>query len=312
MKAPDEWLAGYPWYKFHNVLTGSRNGSGSKSTWARPQHVLISGSDTARRRSPISNVASPRGGGPHAFQRFYDLLAPSRFRFFSAGMLEGLGDHDPYAAVEPDVNGSGAGIPLTAPRSGPARIHLPGQLLSLKGDRIAMSQSVEMRYPFLDNNVFDFLAEIDPNLKLKGLREKYLLRRVAEKWLPKSIAWRPKGMFRAPLDGFFLEQRLPYVDELLSEEVSEEIRVFRPQGRPLVANQVPGTVAVSLSAQLDGAGSRRRARDAALAPHLHRSDARQSAGLAIALGSFVPTTAISTSRKECRKAWRADCRSAVG
>jgi asparagine synthase (glutamine-hydrolysing) len=44
------------------------------------------------------------------------------------------------------------------------------------------------------------------------------LRRVAETWLPKSVAWRPKGMFRAPLDGFFLDERLPYVDELLSEE----------------------------------------------------------------------------------------------
>jgi asparagine synthase (glutamine-hydrolysing) len=144
-------------------------------------------------------------------------------------MLAGLSDHDPYAAIEPDIERVRRWHPTNRAAFWAGKIHLPGQLLSLKGDRIAMSQSVEMRYPFLDNNVFDFLAKLDPNLKLKGLREKYLLRRVAEKWLPKSIAWRPKGMFRAPLDGFFLEQRLPYVDELLSEESLKKSGYFDPK-----------------------------------------------------------------------------------
>ena len=144
-------------------------------------------------------------------------------------MLESLADHDPYASIETDLGRARRWHPINRGVFWAAKIHLPGQLLSLKGDRIAMSQSVEMRYPFLDNDVFDFLAGIDPNLKLKGLREKYLLRRVAEKWLPKSIAWRPKGMFRAPLDGFFLNKRPPYVDELLSEESLKKSGYFDPE-----------------------------------------------------------------------------------
>jgi len=156
-------------------------------------------------------------------------LAPSRFRFYSSSMLANLGTHDPYAAIEPDVSRAKTWHPVNRAVYWAGKIHLPGQLLSLKGDRIAMSQSVEMRYPFLDNNVFDFLARIDPKWKLKGLTEKYLLRRVAEKWLPESIAWRPKGMFRAPLDGFFLQQRLPYVDELLSDASIKKAGYFDPK-----------------------------------------------------------------------------------
>jgi asparagine synthase (glutamine-hydrolysing) len=99
-----------------------------------------------------------------------------------------------------------------------SRIHLAGHLLSLKGDRVAMHSSVETRYPFLDEQVFDFLARIHPRWKMRGLREKYILRMLGERYLPKEVAWRPKGMFRAPLDSFFDHQVPPFVDQLLSEE----------------------------------------------------------------------------------------------
>jgi asparagine synthase (glutamine-hydrolysing) len=98
------------------------------------------------------------------------------------------------------------------------RIHLPGHLLSLKGDRVAMNSSVETRYPFLDEEVFQFLARIHPRWKMRGMQDKYLLRLLCERYLPKEVAWRPKGMFRAPLDSFFDHAIPPYVEHLLSNE----------------------------------------------------------------------------------------------
>jgi asparagine synthase (glutamine-hydrolysing) len=66
--------------------------------------------------------------------------------------------------------------------------------------------------------VFSFLARVPPAQKLRGIfRDKYLLRQVAERWLPKSIAWRRKAMFRAPFDSFHLEQAPPFVEQLLSD-----------------------------------------------------------------------------------------------
>ncbi|MBN9291221.1 MAG: asparagine synthase C-terminal domain-containing protein, partial [Hyphomicrobium denitrificans] len=224
----DEWLAGYPWYKIDRVLEWLGGISGGTIDAAiRKRFFTWLGCN--KDAVAYLDRCAPSAGGAHPFQRFYDLLGASRFRFYSGDMLGELGDHDPYADFAPDLGRAERWHPINRAIYWAGRIHLPGQLLSLKGDRIAMSQSVEMRYPFLDNNVFDFVAGLDPNWKIKGLKEKYLVRRVAEKWLPKSVAWRPKGMFRAPLDGFFRQQRLPYVDELLSEASLKKTGYFDPE-----------------------------------------------------------------------------------
>ena len=99
-----------------------------------------------------------------------------------------------------------------------ARVNLAGHLLQAKGDRIAMNSSVEVRYPFLDEDVFDFLAPLHPRWKLRGFRDKHLLRLLAERWIPRSIARRRKVIFRAPLDSFHTDPEPRYVSELLSEE----------------------------------------------------------------------------------------------
>jgi asparagine synthase (glutamine-hydrolysing) len=93
-------------------------------------------------------------------------------------------------------------------------------LLASKGDRVAMNSSVETRYPFLDDDVFAFMAKLPAHWKLRRLREKYALRLLAERWLPKSIAWRGKAMFRAPFDGFHANgTKAPaFVDQLLSPQ----------------------------------------------------------------------------------------------
>ena len=98
------------------------------------------------------------------------------------------------------------------------RVTLAGHLLQAKGDRVAMHSSVEVRYPFLDEEVFAFLARLDPRWKLRGLRDKHLLRLLAERWLPASVYQRRKVIFRAPLDSFHMDPEPPYVGQLLSEE----------------------------------------------------------------------------------------------
>jgi asparagine synthase (glutamine-hydrolysing) len=89
-----------------------------------------------------------------------------------------------------------------------------------------------VRYPFLDENVYSFLAQLHPRWKLRGFRDKYLLRRLAERYLPKSIAWRRKAMFRAPMDSFHgLNGNQPgaeWVEPLLSEEALRHTGYFDP------------------------------------------------------------------------------------
>ena len=92
-----------------------------------------------------------------------------------------------------------------------------------------MHSSVETRYPFLDEDVFAFLARLHPRWKLRGFQDKYLLRLLGERWLPRRIAWRRKAMFRAPFDSFHAEHVPAFVEQLVSEESLRKTGYFDPQ-----------------------------------------------------------------------------------
>ncbi len=92
-----------------------------------------------------------------------------------------------------------------------------------------MNSSVEVRPPFLDEDVVDFCAKLHPSYKLRRFREKWTLRRVAERMLPRDIAWRRKYGFRANLAMSFLDpQRPAWVDQLLSPESLRATAYFNP------------------------------------------------------------------------------------
>jgi len=92
-------------------------------------------------------------------------------------------------------------------------------LLSSQGDRMGMANSIEGRYPFLDHRVIEFCMKLNPDLKLKGLNEKYLLKYMMKDRIPESILNRSKQAYRAPIrNTFFSEEMPPYLSSMLSEE----------------------------------------------------------------------------------------------
>jgi asparagine synthase (glutamine-hydrolysing) len=110
---------------------------------------------------------------------------------------------------------------------------LPGYILSSQGDRMAMANSVEGRFPFLDHRVIQFACTIRPNLRMKGLNEKYILKRAARHLVPASVAKRPKQPYRAPDAGSFFDPatrraRCEYVDEMLSQGSINKADIFNP------------------------------------------------------------------------------------
>jgi asparagine synthase (glutamine-hydrolysing) len=106
---------------------------------------------------------------------------------------------------------------------------LPGYILSSQGDRMAMAHGVESRYPFLDPDVVAFGSTLDPTLKVKGLAEKYLLKRAARRLVPESIVKRAKQPYRAPGAHAFLTGRTAeYAADLLSAAQVRRDGVFEP------------------------------------------------------------------------------------
>ncbi len=119
--------------------------------------------------------------------------------------------------------------PLSRAQYIEATVFLSQYLLSSQGDRMAMAHSVEGRYPFLDYRVVELCNRLPPHLKLFGLKEKYLLKKMAQAWLPEEILQRPKRPYRAPIHrSFFNEGKMPdYVRELLSPRWMEETGLFK-------------------------------------------------------------------------------------
>ena len=78
-----------------------------------------------------------------------------------------------------------------------------------------MAVSLESREPLLDHTLLEFAATVPASLKLKNGRSKYLLRRLLERRIPKSIVDRPKHGFEAPTGEWLRGPLAPMVDDLL-------------------------------------------------------------------------------------------------
>ena len=87
-----------------------------------------------------------------------------------------------------------------------------GDALLSKVDKISMNNSIETRNPFLDFNLVDLSFKIDVNLKL-GNTNKYLLKKVASKYIPDEIINRSKKGFNSPYNEWLHEE---FKDELLN------------------------------------------------------------------------------------------------
>ena len=127
-------------------------------------------------------------------------------RFFSDGLrsaIEAQAIREPSAIPYPP--GFMSWHPLSRAQWLEASIFLSQYLLSSQGDRPAMAHSVEGRFPFLDVRVVEFANRLPPDLKLFGLMEKYLLKRLASQWLPEEIWKRRKRPYRAPIHRSFIQ-----------------------------------------------------------------------------------------------------------
>ncbi|MDI6026877.1 asparagine synthase (glutamine-hydrolyzing) [Corticibacterium sp. UT-5YL-CI-8] len=108
-----------------------------------------------------------------------------------------------------------------------SRFLLPGYILSSQGDRMAMAHGIEGRFPFLDHRLVEFATRLPPEMKLKGLVEKHILREATKDLLPELISKRTKQPYRAPdSESFVGAGNLAYVNEALSDEALVRTGLF--------------------------------------------------------------------------------------
>ena len=151
--------------------------------------------------------------------------------FFSRDLKDTLGSYDAaeeMAGLLPQA--FARWHPLHQAQYLESRFLLPGYILSSQGDRMAMAHGVETRFPFLDHRVVEFAAALAPEMKLKGLAEKHILRVAMKDMLPSQIGSRPKQPYRAPDSRAFTGKgALDYVAKALGAERLEATGLFDPK-----------------------------------------------------------------------------------
>ncbi|MBK7707810.1 MAG: asparagine synthase (glutamine-hydrolyzing) [Acidobacteria bacterium] len=106
-------------------------------------------------------------------------------------------------------------------------------------DRTSMAANLEVRVPFLNHEVVSLSEKIPANLKIKGVKRKYILKKAVESLLPKEVIWRKKAGFSAPVRSWLRTSLRPMIDDLLSEETVKRRGIFDPMEvrRLIEANQ---------------------------------------------------------------------------
>lgn len=102
-----------------------------------------------------------------------------------------------------------------------------GEALLSKVDRISMANSLEVRTPFLDHRLVDYMFSVQSDIKV-GDTNKYLLKKIASKYIPDIIINRTKKGFNSPFNEWIQEE---YKDDILNLilKVNKETSLFNDQ-----------------------------------------------------------------------------------
>lgn len=207
----DELFGGYLGYRFDRAGNRAANRTGDLETQLE---------DEVRRQL---------WGDPGIFyERDYHAWREAKLDLFSDELAEAHADFDTLAAPLVDPERLRGRSPLHQRSYLDFKLRLSDHLLSDHGDRMALANSIEARYPFLDIDVVRFAARLPARFKVTEKTEKYVLKEVAKGLVPDEIVRREKFGFRAPGSPELLRRNAEWVQDMLSPARIKRQGYFNP------------------------------------------------------------------------------------
>ncbi len=166
---------------------------------------------------------------------FPEELGHARWRLFAGEALLGelfTEDADRHRNSTTDTHilahfrDSGSFDPLTRSLYVDVKSYLSDNILP-KIDRMSMAVSLEARVPYLDKDLVALAFSMPDNLKVKGLRTKILLKKIAARHVPRDCVYRAKEGFSIPIKNWLGNQFRPFLEEYLRPESVEADGVLR-------------------------------------------------------------------------------------
>jgi asparagine synthase (glutamine-hydrolysing) len=105
-----------------------------------------------------------------------------------------------------------------------------GDDILVKVDRASMAHGLEVRAPFLDHRVVDFVTRLPTSMKLNGFQMKVILKEMLRGRVPDEVIHRPKKGFGIPIAEWLKGPLLPWARDLLSSQQLRDDGIFDPIG----------------------------------------------------------------------------------
>jgi asparagine synthase (glutamine-hydrolysing) len=125
-----------------------------------------------------------------------------RARLFSPGFRRELQGYQASEVLRMHTRRAPTDHPLSLVQYLDFKTYLPGDILT-KVDRASMAHSLEVRVPFLDHKLVEWISGLRPELKLRRREGKFILKGALEPFLPNDILYRAKMGFAVPLASWF-------------------------------------------------------------------------------------------------------------
>jgi asparagine synthase (glutamine-hydrolysing) len=217
----DEIFGGYDHYR--REYTTSRIPAWLRSLLAYASLLIPDGMRGKRRFSTMhQDLATrcieilarfPRGARPA-------LYTPDHFA--------SIAQHDPFACQKRFYHQVSDLDILTRMQYVDTHTYLPDDIL-VKVDKATMLNSLEARAPLLDHPLVEYVASLQPALRIRNGQLKYLLKQVAKDFLPPEILTRPKQGFAVPIKHWFRGDLTAYAHEILRSPTARQRGIFNPE-----------------------------------------------------------------------------------
>lgn len=189
---------------------------------------LVEGGGKPRLRSlsAVKQIIQAGSRPPRDSFIFDRALRSCREELYTRQFREALGGYHPDEIYRSVWDGADAQDTVDRMMYGDLMTYLPDELL-VKMDTMTMAHSIEARSPLLDTRLAEFSVTLPSGLKTKNLQTKYLLKKLAERYVPREVLYRPKKGFNMPMSDWIRGELNGLVKETLLSETCRSRGYFR-------------------------------------------------------------------------------------
>ncbi len=177
------------------------------------------GKPRLRTLSAVKQVIEAGARSPKDNFIFDRALRSHREVLYSASFRSTLAGYHPDRVYQAAWDASDAADNVDRMMHGDLTTYLPDELL-VKMDTMTMAHSMEARSPLLDTRLAEFAAQLPSALKTKHFQTKYLLKKLAERYVPKEVLYRPKKGFNMPMSAWIRGDLNGLVKDTILSDVS--------------------------------------------------------------------------------------------